>query len=281
MKILSVIGDPVEHSLSPVMYNAAFMAIGLEKEFTYQRMKIRKEDLRDFIEKVRTGKVTGASVTMPLKEAITSLVDELSEEARFIKAVNTVYEKDGKVVGHNTDGIGCIKALEESGVSIIGKNVVLLGAGGAAKAIAYRLARGSVDRLVILNRTLDKAEALASVLREQIDVDAGSLDCLKNALSCADVLINATSVGMRGKLEGVTLVTAELMHPDLAVFDIVYVPKRTRLLEEALKAEALDIEGCGMLVHQGAEQFKIFTGRNPPVEVMKGALLEALNEAYS
>jgi shikimate dehydrogenase len=278
MKTLCVIGDPVEHSLSPVMFNAAFKALGLEKQFTYRRMKIQKGDLKGFVERVRTGEITGASVTMPCKEAIASLLDELSEEAKFIKAVNTVYNSGGKVVGCNTDGMGCLKALEEAGVSILGKNVVLLGAGGAAKAIAYTLVHQGVDRLVILNRTVSKAETVARVLRKQTNVDAGGLDRLKNALRDADVLINATSVGMRGEHEKKTLVTAELMRPDLVVEDIVYVPRRTRLLEEALKAGARIVEGKGMLVYQGAEQFKIFTGKEPPIDAMREALSVALNE---
>lgn len=283
MKQLYVIGDPVEHSLSPPMHNAALKELGLDKEFTYNRMRIPKEDLEKFVEKLRVGAVTGASITMPDKEAIIPFLDQLTREAELIQGVNTVYKKDGKVIGHNTDGIGCIRALEEAGISPAGKRVVLLGAGGAARAIAITLALREVEKLLILNRTVDKAEALASSIMNKTNVciSSSSLDKLEGALKDADVLINATSVGMKGETENQALVSANLMRSDLVVEDIVYNPGKTKLLEEAEKAGAKTVEGLNMLVYQGAEQFEIFTGRKAPIEVMRKALLVALDEISS
>lgn len=283
MKKLYVIGDPIEHSLSPKMHNAALMKLGLGRKFTYNKMRVAKRDLEKFVEKLRSEEIAGASVTIPNKEAIIPFLDQLTIEAELIQAVNTVYKENGKVVGHNTDGIGCIKALEEEGVSPIGKRVVLLGAGGAAKAIAFTLALYKIEKLFIINRTLEKAEALAISIMNKTNVHtiSGSLYELEKALKNADMLINATSVGMKGETENHTLVSTNLLHSDLIVEDIVYNPRKTKLLEDAEKAGGKIVGGENMLLHQGAEQFKIFTGRMAPKEEMRKALLVALDEISS
>lgn len=280
MKKLYVIGNPIEYSLSPLMHNAALKELGLEREFTYNKMEILKEDLEKFVEEVREGNIGGASVTMPYKEEIIPLVDGLTKETELIQAVNTVYKKNSKVIGHNTDGIGCIRALEDAGISIVGKRIVLLGAGGAAKSIAISLALGNIRKILILNRTEEKAEILANSIsrKTNVQISSGSLNRLRSALKDADILINSTSVGMKEKARDQTLVTANLIHSDLVVEDIVYNPIKTKMLEEAEKAGAKIVEGVGMLVHQGAEQFEIFTGRKAPIETMRKTLLVALNE---
>ena len=283
MKKLYVIGDPVDHSLSPVMHNAALKTLGLDNEFTYDQMKVRKEELKEFIRKVRTGEIIGASVTMPYKEIIIPLLDELTTEADLIGAVNTIYIKDSRVIGHNTDGIGCIKTLEEAGVSINEKKVIILGAGGAAKAIAYTLALKGVKKLAIINRTKKKAETLAKTIEQKTNtiVYTGNFDLLETVLKDADIIINATSVGMRKISENQTLVTEDLIHSDMVVMDVVYDPRVTQLLKEAKKAGAKTVDGSSMLVYQGAEQFKIFTGRKAPIKIMRRALLEVLDENSS
>lgn len=280
MKKLYVIGNPIEYSLSPLMHNAALKELGLEREFTYNKMEILKEDLEKFVEEVREGNIGGASVTMPYKEEIIPLLDGLTKETELIQAVNTVYKKNSKVIGHNTDGIGCIRALEDAGISIVGKRIVLLGAGGAAKSIAISLALGNIRKILILNRTEEKAEILANSIsrKTNVQISSGSLNRLRSALKDADILINSTSVGMKEKAGDQTLVTANLIHSDLVVEDIVYNPIKTKMLEEAEKAGAKIVEGVGMLVHQGAEQFEIFTGRKAPIETMRKTLLVALNE---
>jgi len=283
MKKLYVIGDPVDYSLSPVIHNAALKTLGLDNEFTYDQMKVRKEELKEFIRKVRTGEIIGASVTMPYKEIIIPLLDELTTEADLIGAVNTIYIKDSRVIGHNTDGIGCIKTLEESGVSINEKKVIILGAGGAAKAIAYTLALKGVKKLAIINRTKKKAETLAKTIEQKTNtiVYTGNFDLLETVLKDADIIINATSVGMRKISENQTLVTEDLIHSDMVVMDVVYNPRVTQLLKEAKKAGAKTVDGSSMLVYQGAEQFKIFTGRKAPIKIMRKALLEVLDENSS
>lgn len=283
MKKLYVIGDPVDHSLSQVMHNAALKALGLDNEFTYDQMNVRKEELKGFIGKVRTGEIIGASVTMPYKEIIIPLLDELTTDADLIGAVNTIYIKDSRVIGHNTDGIGCIKTLEDAGVSISEKKIIILGAGGAAKAIAYTLALRGVKKLAIINRTKKKAEALAKSIEEKTNtiVYTGNFDLLETVLKDADIIINATSVGMRKISENQTLVTEDLIHSEMLVMDVVYNPKVTQLLKEARKAGAKTVDGSSMLVYQGTEQFKIFTGRKAPIKIMRKALLEVLDENSS
>ena len=280
MKKLYVIGDPIEYSLSPLMHNAALKELGLDREFTYNKRKVLKEDLEKFVEEVREGDIDGASITMPYKEGIIPLLDGLTKEAELIQAANTVYKKDYKVIGHNTDGIGCIRALEDAGISVVGKSIVLLGAGGAAKSIAITLALRNIRKLLILNRTEEKAEILANSIsrKTNVQISSGSLNRLRAALKDADILINSTSVGMKGKAGDQTLVTANLIHSDLVVEDIVYIPIKTKLLEEAEKAGAKIVKGVGMLVYQGAEQFEIFTGRKAPIEIMRKTLLVALDE---
>ncbi|MFH1424328.1 MAG: shikimate dehydrogenase [archaeon] len=275
---LCVIGDPVEHSLSPAMHNAALRELGLEH--TYEKIRVKPEELKKFIERIRSGEISGASITIPHKQSILPLMDGLSKEAELIGAVNTVQRKENKLVGHNTDGIGCVNALEEAGVEVSGKSALILGAGGAARAIAFTLALSGAEALEIANRTPEKAEALARDVNEEtgLEVAAGDLSNLGSKIRNVDILINTTSVGMKGTQEDKTLVKAVDMHPGLVVNDIVYTPRKTLLLKEAGKAGCKIVEGRGMLVHQGAEQFRIFTGKDAPVEVMREALNEALGE---
>jgi len=283
MKKLYIIGDPVKHSLSPVIYNAALKSLGIDTEYTYEKMRVKKEELKEFISKVRYNKITGASVTLPHKENIIPFLDELTKEANLLESVNTIYVKNGRVVGHNTDGIGFLKAFEEAGVKIVGKRVILLGAGGAAKAIAFTLALNEVSKLVIINRRKKNADNIAKKIEEKTNVivQTASLESLKTMLKDADIIINATSVGMKGLMDNQTLINADLINSKMTVMDIVYNPRVTMFLKEAEKSGAKTIDGTGMFVHQGTEQFKIFTGRKPPIAIMKNALLEALDETCS
>lgn len=276
MKKLVVIGDPIEHSLSPLMHNAALKELCLEKEFHYGKLRIKTEELADFIESIRKGEIAGANITMPHKVNIIQYLDELTKEAELMGAVNMLYKKNGKVIGHNTDGLGCLNSLKENNVSVEGKKIVITGAGGAARAIAFTLALNDVHEIVILNRTMGKAEELARKVKEKTGAisKAGSLEKIKEELRDAKVLINCTSVGMKSE-EG-TLVTSEVLHPSLVVMDVVYNPLKTRLIEEAEEAGCKAINGASMLVHQGAIGFEIWTGKKPPIKVMQKALLEHL-----
>jgi shikimate dehydrogenase len=261
------------------MHNAAIKHLGLQKKFNFKKVKVTDEKLADFILKAREEKITGLSVTMPHKQAIIPLLDILSKEAMLAQAVNTVTLAEGSlagsqmIVGHNTDGIGCVKALETAGVRVNGQTIVLLGAGGAAKAIAVSLGLNGVKELHILNRTPKSAGDIAETLRKisNASIEIAGIDSMGAALADADILINATPVGMKG-VRNKTIVPAKLIEQHMVVFDIVYHPAETPLLKNARKIGAQTISGIEMLLHQGALQFKLFTGQEASIDIMRAAL---------
>lgn len=270
MKLFGVLGDPVSHSLSPVMHNAAFKALGMDCE--YHAFRVSPDALHDAIHGAYALGFGGLNLTIPLKEKALDIVQP-TELAKQIGAVNTVDFKKG-IVGYNTDGIGAKKALISSGIEVEGKNVLLLGAGGAARAIAFTLAADGAS-VTVANRTPEKAIALAGEVSRIGKARGTGLDDLKNLIQKSDILINSTAAGMSPKTSE-TIVTGEMMHSKLMVFDIVYNPVNTRLLQEAKKAGARTIDGVIMLVYQGAEAFKIWTGKTPPLNVMEKAVRERL-----
>jgi len=270
MKIFGVLGDPISHSLSPAMHNAAFKALGMDCE--YHAFRVGTGSLRDAIMGANAMGFGGLNLTIPLKEKAMSLVLP-TELARQIGAVNTVDFKDG-IVGHNTDGLGAKMALIERGIEVRGKNVLLLGAGGAARAIAFQLASDGAS-VTIANRTKERASALANEVARIGKATPAGLDNIEKLIKNSDILINSTSVGMSSQ-KSETIVTSSMMHSDLVVFDIVYNPMNTRLLMEAKKAGSKTIDGVMMLVHQGAEAFRIWTGKTPPVDIMEKAVREKL-----
>lgn len=269
-KVFALIGDPVEGSLSPPMHNAAFRHLGLD--CVYVALRVPSSMLKEALLGVRAMGIGGLNVTFPHKTAILPLLDELDPSAEEVGAVNTVKNEGGKLKGFNTDGEGAVRFLRERLGSLKGRRVVLLGAGGAARALAFSLLKEGVE-LTLLNRTVSKAEGLASELRKKGgEVKWGGLERaeLREALRSADVLINATPVGMDQR--GGTLVTHELMHPELFVMDLVYHPPETELMKEARRAGAKAENGLGMLLYQAALSFRIFTGKRAPLEVMRRAL---------
>jgi len=270
MKLFGVLGDPISHSLSPVMHNSAFKALGMECE--YHAFRVNPEYLKKALQGAHALGFGGLNLTIPLKEKALGIVKP-TEMAKQIGAVNTVDFREG-MIGHNTDGIGAKMALSGAGIKITGKNVLLLGAGGAARAIAFQLAKDGAS-VTIANRTPERAEALAKDVIKVGKVQASGYEDLKAIIRESDILINSTSVGMYPKISE-TMVTSDMMHKDLTVFDIVYNPQNTLLLKEAKRAGATTIDGVMMLVFQGAESFKIWTGRTPPVDVMEKAVREKL-----
>lgn len=269
-KIYGVIGDPVAHSLSPVMHNAAFEELGMDA--VYLAFRVSKDELGDAIRGAKSLGISGLNVTIPLKEKALLFVDA-EEVAKKIGAINTIDFSSGTPVGYNTDGIGSLKVLKETVGEIKGKNVLILGAGGAAKAISFYLdAEGA--KVTVANRAKERAVQLASKLS---NADAIGLDVeLKKHIKDSDILINATSVGMYPD-DNATLVNADMMHPDLVVFDIVYNPMETRLLKEATRAGVKKVvNGVKMLVYQGAVSFQIWTKEEPPIEMMEKAITDAL-----
>ena len=267
-----LLGYPVGHSVSPPMHNAAFKELGLNHE--YSTLSVHPDQLTEIIEnKIRRDYFGGASVTIPHKIEIIKHMDELAESALRAGAVNTI-EKTGDILwGHNTDAVGGIRALTEVYGSIGKARVVLLGAGGAANALGAELAP-RVRELIILNRSVEKAKALS----ERLDGKTG-YGSIKNqsVIESADILINATPVGMSPNI-GESPVEAEHLHSGLLVYDIVYNPLKTQLLIDAEAAGARTLGGLWMLVYQGVEAFKIWTGIEPSAQTMYDAALAALEE---
>ena len=277
-RICGIIGDPIEHTMSPVMHNAAFNQLGID--YLYVPFRVRKEELGKAVEGMRALNIRGLNVTIPHKVAIIPFLDELDPPAEKINAVNTIANDEGILTGYNTDATGFLQALLEREVEPEGKNMVILGAGGASRAISFILAeRGA--HLIILNRLLelDWAEELASRISQIFTKEVEALELtdenLVKVLEKADILVNATSVGMSPNVDE-TPVSLDLLKPSLIVFDIVYNPIKTRLLREAEAAGAETIGGLDMLVWQGALAFEKWTGLKAPVELMKKEAIKVL-----
>jgi shikimate dehydrogenase len=275
-KVCGIIGDPIEHTLSPVMHNAAFGELRLD--FVYVPFRVRRGELRNALIGSRALGIAGLNVTMPHKNAAMRYLDEVDLTAKRIGAVNTIHNVGQRLRGYNTDGVGATKALRKNGVKLDGKKLVLLGAGGTARSIAFHVAQ-DVEELLILNRTLLKAKQLANILRKEFGskIEANSLSSkiIKDELPDADILINATSVGMRPDTNQ-SLVPPSLLRPDLCLMDTVYDPLETKLSRDAKSVGARVVSGIDMLVYQGAASFKIWTDHRAPIEVMKRAVLNKI-----
>ncbi|WP_292881857.1 shikimate dehydrogenase [Methanobrevibacter sp. UBA188] len=273
--IVGLIGHPVEHSFSPPMHNAAFDALNMD--YAYVAFDVNPNDLKSAIEGAESLNIKGFNVTIPHKVDVMQYLDDLDEVARLIGAVNTIDFKNLK--GYNTDGIGAVKAIEEV-TSIKNKNVVVAGAGGASRAISFYIAKYGAESLTILNRNEAKAESLASDVSDSGligEVAYDSINAIGNYMEGADVLIDTTPLGMHPNISDEPIVKADMMDEDLVVFDAVYNPNETVLIKEAIKANAKPVYGIKMLLYQGAESFKIWTGKTAPVDVMEKALRNTLN----
>lgn len=273
--IVGLIGHPVEHSFSPPMHNAAFDALGMD--YTYVAFDVNPAELQKAIEGARSLNIKGFNVTIPHKIDVMKYLDEIDDVARLIGAVNTIDFKNLK--GYNTDGIGAVRAIEEV-ISIKNKNVVIAGAGGASRAISFYIAKYGADSLTILNRNVDKAQSLARDVSNSGligDVKSDSINEINAYLADADILVDTTPLGMHPHINDQPIATAENMHDELVVFDAVYNPNETVLLKQAIEAGAKPVYGIKMLLYQGAESFKIWTGADAPVDIMEKALKDTLN----
>ncbi|EKF85511.1 shikimate dehydrogenase [Methanobacterium formicicum] len=274
--LVGIMGDPVEHSLSPPMHNAAFHQLKLD--YVYVPFHVKRGNLASAIEGARTMGIKGLNLTIPHKIEVINYLDELDEAAELIGAVNTVKFTENKAVGYNTDGFGAVKAIEET-TSVQDKKIIIIGAGGAARAISFQLLLSRVGEVLIANRTREKACNLRDDLKERFNTSLGCLgldDELGIELEDTDVLINTTPVGMHPHQDDKPVVTSDMMHSDLVVNDIVYNPLETGLLREAGKVGATTVHGTKMLIYQGIGAFRIWTGINPPVEVFETALMREL-----
>jgi shikimate dehydrogenase len=274
--LFGVIGDPIGHTLSPAIQNAAFKALKMDCIFI--AFKVMSNGVENAMLGVRGLGIRGLNVTMPQKNAVIPFLDEIDETALILGSVNTILNEEGRLRGFSTDGTGAHQALEANGVDLAGKKLVLLGAGGAAKAIAFSLVK-EVNELVILSRTPSKMDAIAQVITQKFNKKiAASLlsnTALQESLRDADILINATSVGMNPH-PSESLVKPNWIKPGLAVMDIVYSPLETKLAKDAKAVGAKIVNGLDMLVFQGAASFEIWTGKSAPAEVMKHAALNQL-----
>ncbi len=277
-KVCGVIGDPIEHSMSPAMHNAAFQKMGID--YLYVPFKVRREELGRAIDGMRALNIIGLNVTIPHKVAVIPLLDKLDPLAEKIGAVNTIVNEDGFLTGYNTDATGFLQPLLERGIEPGGKDIVMLGAGGGSRAVCFALAQRGAH-LVILNRTPAKAEELARHLTHAFEkeVEALKLDekNLAMALEKADILVNATSVGMHPGADE-TPVPARLLKSGLVVGDIVYNPIKTRLLREAEAAGAETVSGIDMLVWQGALAVEKWIGLKEPIALMREVAIRELKK---
>ena len=277
-RVCGVIGDPIEHTMSPVMHNAAFSSLGIN--YVYLPFRVGKKELGKAITGARALNLTGLNVTIPHKVSVISFLDELDPLAEKIGAVNTIVNDNGVFRGYNTDATGFLQALLDKGVKPEGKRVVILGAGGASRGISFILAESGAN-LTILNRQLEMewAEKLTGEISQTFGQETKALELsdenLAMILEGTDILVNATSVGMNPDIND-TPVPARLLKSTPIVFDIVYNPIQTRLRREAQVAGAQTISGLDMLVWQGALAFEKWTGLKAPIELMKKEALKAL-----
>ena len=278
-KIVGVIGDPVEHSCSPPMHNAAFREMGMD--YVYVPFWVKPEQLAAAVDGFKATNVAGINITLPHKKAVLPLMDSVSQEAELIGAVNTMVFKDGMVEGHNTDARGLVASLREEGVDDIeGMNIVILGAGGGAQAVVVGLALEGADRIIIANRTHEKAVRLAETIGEKTGVQMEGVSLNDNRLpeyiAGSGLLVSTITAGMDTSIP--LVINPGWLHENLTVCDIVYVPPETNLLKAAAERGSKTVGGMGMLVHQGAISFQLWTGKQPPVSIMRRALMQALEE---
>ena len=277
--MLGLIGTPVAHSKSPAMYNHCFQKFGLD--WAYLAFDIPAERAGEAVAAIRTLHMRGANVTMPCKNAVIPFLDELTPAARAIQAVNTIVNEDGVLVGHNTDGCGYTQNLRRNGIEVEGKKIVLLGGGGAASAIAIQAALEGAAEIAVFNlrdtfwpRVEQGLKAIAQAapgcaisLRDLEDRAA-----LKAAIDRCDILSNATRVGMAPYEDQSNITDGSWYRPDLVVTDVVYAPPETTMLREARAAGCKTCDGLGMLLCQGAEAFRLYSGLEMPVEEIRALL---------
>jgi shikimate dehydrogenase len=274
-KIYGIFGHPVGHSLSPLMHNSAFEALGLD--CVYTAFDVHPDDVARAADAIRALGIRGVNVTIPHKQAIIPHLDEVSPDAKHTGAVNTVKNENGKLTGYNTDVGGFMRdAREELGISPEGASVLLLGAGGAARAVISAFGMNGAKRIAVANRTHSKAEKLAEEFgrffpgTEIYPVGSGDESAMTKELGVTDILVNSTSGGMEGSagLE----INIGALRDGATVYDLVYKPRETKLVKEAKALGHKAVGGLGMLLYQGALSFEIWTGERAPVDVMRKAI---------
>lgn len=270
IKLCIGIGFPIQKSLGPIIHNSGLESLNLHNDFTYISMNIAPEKLDKFLDVVKTSNVRGITVTLPHKQAVLTSLDKIDQTAKDIGAVNTIVNNEGFLTGYNTDWIGAVEPLQNI-LSLTGKKVAIIGAGGAARAFAYGLTKSGAD-VTIFNRTISKADELANLF----GCKSENLDNI-HLVQDFDVICNASSVGFSGS-EQATLspVPKEFLNQNHTVFDAVYSPIKTTLLNDAESVGAKTIPGTKMLLHQAYAQFELYYEKSAPAEVMESKLMEYL-----
>ena len=277
MKQLFVIGDPVAHSLSPLLHQTMIDQTGAA--YRYDVRTVRPEELPAFVRWAKDGGCAGFNVTMPHKEDILPLLDEVDTTAASCGAVNTVCIREGRAIGHNTDGTGFLDSLAGQGFYPQGRTVLLLGAGGAAKAVGHALATAGAGRVIVCARRLERAAALAAQLPGCGEGIVLAQDAIQQAASACDLLVNATPLGMAGSPAFARLDFLQAMPPHAVVYDLVYHPRRTALLEAAARQGLRTVGGIDLLIRQAVRAFTFFTGETPDTAALYAALHEPLGLA--
>lgn len=272
--LFGVFGDPVRHSKSPVMMNRAFQT--RKYNGVYAAFHVSSENLSQAVGGIRALGFRGINVTIPHKVEIMKELDHIDEAAQIIGAVNTIVNDNGQLIGYNTDGIGYVRSLkEETQLDLSGKNILIVGAGGAARGVVYALSQERPNKIWIANRTIDKAKLLALQFSNHADVEGISIDQIGDVIDKAQVLINHTPIGMSPHIDA-TPVSKELLHPQLVVSDLIYNPLKTRLLEDAESLGCTIHGGLGMFIYQGAYAFEYWTGLEAPVKEMREVVIHSL-----
>ncbi len=270
-----LLGSPVAHSISPMMHNEAFRQLNLD--YIYLAFDVPKDQLKTAVSGLKSLNVRGFNLTMPHKTAMIELCDELSPAAKLCGAVNTVVNENGKLMGHTTDGIGYMRAAVDAGYNLNGKTMTLLGAGGAATSIFVQAALDGMKEIRIFNRkstTYEKCETLMEKVNATCSChvtlhDLNDTDALHESILTSDILTNATNVGMAPDLEGNLITDVSVFHKNLIVSDIIYNPRETELMKLARSQGCETFNGLYMLLYQGAESFRLWTGQEMPVDLIK------------
>lgn len=277
-RLLCLLGDPVSHSISPAMHNLSFETLNLD--YVYLAFKTTIDEFENTVATLKQIGARGFNCTMPCKRIAAEKCDELSPAAKFMNSVNTVVIEDGKLIGHNTDGVGYMRSVMDAGHDIIGKQMTLLGSGGASSAI---LAQAALDGLTNINLFARKGNSW-NVIEKQVNQINAETNCkvtlneladettLKKSIADSAILVNGSSVGMAPNTDGCLIPDTSFFHPELIVSDVIYNPRKTNLLTLAESAGLATFNGMYMLLYQGAEAFKIWTGQEMPVDLVKREL---------
>ena len=274
--LLALIGSPVGHSGSPAMYNYSFEKLGLD--YAYVAFDIKEDKVKDAIAAMKTFNMRGCNVTMPDKVEAAKYMDELSPAAQIIGAVNTIVNDNGKLTGHITDGEGFVHNLRDHGIEIKGKKITVAGGGGAATAIQVQCALDGAKSITIFNPRdpfFERAQKMVEKIKAKVPecqvelYDLDAKDTMREKIDAADILVNGTLLGMKPKEDTTVISDTTMFHEGLVVADVVYNPEETRFLREAKEHGCITVPGKGMLLWQGVASFKLFTGKDMPVDEVK------------